>query len=257
MIINEAMARQFWPNSDPLNDQLTIGRGMRPEYQDDPVRQIIDVVGDVRDVALRVPARPAMYVPMAQVPDSVNVLNLRLLPIAWLVRTTVEPAGLSAVIQHELQQASKGLPVARIRPMDEVRAQSTARIQFIMSLMSVFAGSALLLAAIGVYGLTAYTVQQRTHDIGVRLALGATGAQVRCMLVMEGLRRAATGIAIGLASAFGVSRVLAALLFGVTPRDPVTFVAVPLVLASVVLAAVWIPALRATRIDPALALRHD
>ena len=141
--------------------------------------------------------------------------------------------------------------------MDEVRAQSTARIQFIMSLMSVFAGSALLLAAIGVYGLTAYTVQQRTHDIGVRLALGATGAQVRCMLVMEGLRRAATGIAIGLASAFGVSRVLAALLFGVTPRDPVAFVAVPLVLASVVLAAVWIPALRATRIDPALALRHD
>jgi ABC-type antimicrobial peptide transport system permease subunit len=164
---------------------------------------------------------------------------------------------LRSVIQRELERSSNGLPVARIRSMDDVTMQSTARTQWIMSLMSVFAGSAVLLAVIGVYGLTAYSVRQRTYDIGVRLALGATASHVKRMLVIEGMQRALVGILIGVACAFGVARVLSAVLFGVTPRDPAVFLAAPIALAFVALAAVWVPALRVSSIDPVNALRHD
>jgi predicted lysophospholipase L1 biosynthesis ABC-type transport system permease subunit len=257
VIINEAMARLFWKTGDPLTDRLTIGRGMRPEYQDDPVRHIIGIVGDVRDTGLNQPPRPAMYVPMAQVPDSVNVLNLRLLPMAWIVRTKQEPQRLNTAFQRELEQASQGLPVARIRSMEDVASQSTARLQFIIWLMTTFAASALLLAAVGVYGVATYAVQERTHEIGVRLALGATAGQVRRMLVAQSLRWALVGVAIGIVGAWGVARLLAAVLFGVTAHDPATFVGGPLALALVALVAVWIPSHRVTRIDPVKALRHD
>jgi putative ABC transport system permease protein len=257
VIINEAMARLFWKDGDPLNDQLIIGRGMRPEYLDDSPRQIVGIVGDVRDTALNRPPRPAMYVPMTQVPDSVNVLNLRLLPMAWIVRTQQDPRPLSAAMQHELEQASQGLPVVRIRSMDDVAAQSTGRMQFVISLMATFAASALLLAAIGVYGVTTYAVQRRTHEIGVRLALGATAAQVRRMLVTENLVSTLAGLILGLLGAMGVARLLGALLFGVTAHDPATFLLASLVLGLVALLSVWIPSIRVTRIDPVKALRHD
>jgi predicted permease len=257
VLINEAMARLFWKAGDPLNDRLIIGRGMRPEYLDDSPRQIIGIVGDVRDTALNRPPRPAMYVPMAQVPDSVNVLNLRLLPIAWVVRTEKDPRPRGAVMQHELEQASQGLPVARIRSMEDVASQSTARMQFLISLMTTFAVCAVVLAAIGVYGVTTYAVQRRTHEIGIRLALGATAAQVRRMLAAENLRSIVAGVVLGAVGAVGVARLLAALLFGVTARDPATLVVIALVLGLVAWVSVWIPSMRVTRIDPTTALRHD
>ena len=257
VIINQEMARRVWPNSDPLNDRLLVGRAFGPEYDQDPVRQIVGIVGDVRDVGLNRTPRPAMYVPMAQVPQGVRALVLPILPIAWIVRTRVEPQSLSMAIQNELSQASGGLPVARVRSMDEVASQSTARTRFIMLLLSIFGGSALLLAATGIYGLMAYSVQQRTQEIGIRMALGAGRADVRKMMISQGMRLAVIGAIIGIVLAFGLARFIASFLFAVKAWDPIVFITVPILLSTVALFAVCVPALRASRIDLLEALRHE
>jgi predicted permease len=257
VIINQEMARRGWPNSDPLNDRLLVGRGFGPQYDADPVRQIVGIVGDVRDVGLNRPPRPAMYVPIAQLPEGVNSLVLPILPIAWIVRTRREPQSLSMAVQNELRQASGGLPVARVRSMDEVASQSTARTRFIMLLMSVFGGVALLLGATGIYGLMAYSVQQRTQEMGIRMALGAGRTEVRNMVISHGMRLAFIGMAIGIVLAFGLTRFIASFLFGVKAWDPTVFITVPILLSSVALFAVGVPALRASRIDPIDALRHE
>jgi putative ABC transport system permease protein len=256
VIINEAMAKQYWPKGDPLNDRLAIGRGVMREFKDEPERQIIGIVGDVRDGGLNNQPGPRMYIPQAQVPDAVNALNVRLTPMAWVVRTRVEPMSLSGQIQEELRKAS-GLPVSDVRAMDEVVARSMSRQRFNMWLMTVFGGSALLLAAIGIYGLMAYSVQQRTQEIGIRLALGAEAHHVKNMVVFQGMALTMVGVVVGLASAFGLARVLQSLLFGVEARDPLVFVAVPVVLSLVAFLAVWIPARRASKVDPLIALRYE
>jgi len=257
VIINQAMARLLWPKSDPLNNRLIIGRGMRPEYDKDSARQIIGIVGDVRDTVLRQPPRPAMYVPIAQLPDGINIINLRLLPITWIVRTSVEPHSLGSAIQSDLQQASGGLPVSGIRSMDEVEAQATSRPRFEMLLMTIFGCLGLLLAAIGIYGLMAYSVKQRTHEMGIRLALGAESRHVRNMVVLQGMRLALVGVAAGIAAAFGLTRFIAGFLFGVKAWDPAVFIAVPILLSIVALLAVWLPARRATRMNLVEVLRHE
>jgi ABC-type antimicrobial peptide transport system permease subunit len=160
-------------------------------------------------------------------------------------------------IQNELRQASGGLPIGRIRSMDEIVVRSTARQDFNMLLLSIFGGLALVLAAIGIYGLMAFTVEQRTQEIGIRMALGAGAAALRGMIVRQGMLLAVIGIALGLAAAYGLTRLLAAFLFGVKPVDPLVFAAIPVVLAFVSLVAIWVPASRATRVDPALALRRE
>jgi len=257
VIINQEMARRFWPNGDPLNDSLIIGRSVRPDYDADPIRHIVGIVGDVRDQGLNRTPRPAMYVPVAQVPDGVTSLNVRLLPIVWIARTKGEPHALGPVIEKDLQDASGGLPVARIRSMDEVVSESTARTRFDMLLMSVFAAAALALAGIGVYGLMAYSVEQRTQEIGIRLALGSGPEQVRRMILRQGMTLTLLGIAIGATASFSFARVLAGMLFGVNPRDPTIFLSVPFLLAAVALLAVWLPAIRASRMTPMNALRYE
>lgn len=256
VIINEAMARQFWPKSDPLNDRLAIGRGIMREFEAEPERQIIGIVGDTRDGGLNSEPGPAMYIPQAQVPDAANALNVRLTPIAWVVRTETEPHSLSSAVQEQLRQAT-GLPVTDVRSMGEVVSLSTSRERFNMWLMTVFGVSALLLAAIGVYGLMAYSVEQRTQEIGIRLALGAQAAQVKNMVVFQGMRLALVGVVIGLGVAFGLARLIAAFLYGVTARDPLVFAGVPALLTLVALLAVWIPARRASKVDPISALRYE
>ena len=198
-----------------------------------------------------------MYVPVAQVPDGVTALNVRLLPLVWIIRTAVEPTSLRAPIEKELRKASDGLPVARVRTMDQVVAESTARTRFDMWLMTIFGCSALLLAAIGIYGLMAYSVQQRSRELGIRLALGAESGQLQRMVLAQGMKLTALGMAIGVAAAFGVARVLASFLFGVTPHDPLAFTATPLVLSGVALLALWVPARRAASVDPVLALKSE
>lgn len=257
-IINEAMAKQYWKNADPLRDQILIGGGAKnmKELAAEQPRQIIGVVADSRDGSLDRDPGPEMFVPQAQVPDALNELNLRLTPMAWVVRTRVEPKSLSAAIQEQLRQVT-GLPGSDVRTMDEVVSLSTSRQHFNMLLMSVFGGSALLLAAIGIYGLMAYSVEQRTQEIGIRLALGAETGAVRNMVVLQGMALVFIGVAIGIGSALGLTRFLQAFLFGVNARDPMAFILIPVTLACVALGSIWIPALRASRLDPMQALRYE
>ena len=256
VIINQALAKQFWSKGDPLNDRLIIGRGVAPATQGEPPRQIIGVVADVRDGGLNRDPRPNMYVLSAQMTDGENALVSQIAPMAWVIRTRVPPLSLSAAIQKELRAAS-GLPVARVRTMEETISRSTAAENFNMLVLTIFGCAALLLAAIGIYGLMAYSVAQRTQEIGIRLALGAGLSSVRNMVVFQGLRLAVAGVFVGLAAAFGLTKLITSLLFGVKAWDPMVFSSVPLVLIGVAFVAIWLPALRASRVDPIQALRYE
>src|SRR6202046_4175573 len=179
-----------------------------------------------------------------------TALNARIGPVIWLVRTHTEPHQLISAVREQLRQASGGFPVARVRSMDEVVVHSTARESFNMLLLSIFEASALVLASIGIYGLMAYSVQQRTQEMGIRMALGADRGRIRHLVVWQGMRLAIIGVVLGIAAALGLTRYLASFLFGVKYWDPLVFVTVPLVLSAVALLAVWFPATRASRLDP-------
>ena len=250
-IVNQAMARQFWPDGDPLNSQILIAKGLGPRLEE-PVRQIVGIVGDVHDEALNRNTAPAVFVPAAQKPDIRSEGNV----VAWVIRVRAESPSLNSAIQNELRQAT-GLPVPPPRSMDEIVAKSTSRQNLNMLLMNIFGGSALLLAGIGIYGLMAYSVQQQTQEIGIRMALGAQPGALRNMVLRQGMRLALIGVAIGIGAALGLTRLLASLLFGVQPRDPLVFVAVPIILTAVALLACYLPACRATRINPMEALRWE
>jgi predicted permease len=256
VIINEAMARQYWPKADPMTDRLLVGKGGMREFESEGERQIIGVVADIRSNGLDSEPTPQVWIPQAQVPDLVNALNINIRPISWIVRTQVPPQSLSNAIQDALRQ-SAGLPVSDVESMDTIRSLSISRQRFNMWVMTVFGACALLLAAIGIYGLMAYSVEQRTQEIGIRMALGAQAGSVRTMVVRQGMILAVVGIAIGLGSSFGLARLIQAFLFGVTPRDTLTFSLIPVLLAAVALLAVWIPASRASKVDPIIALRYE
>ena len=254
VIINQAMARQYWPGEDPLAEQIDIAPNVGPEF-DEPPRQIVGMVGDILEDALDQRPFPTMYVPMAQVAD-VRIPRLRQ-SMVWIVRTRPEPHALIPAIAHELREASGGLPVGGFRSMREILAQSTGRQRFNTELLGIFGGVALLLAAIGIYGLMAYSVQQRTHEIGIRVALGAGTGDVLKMVVAQGMRLAMIGIALGLCAALGLARGLAGFLFGVQAWDPAAFIIAPIVLSSVAVLAVWLPARRASRLNAIEALRFE
>ncbi|HJT90137.1 MAG TPA: ADOP family duplicated permease, partial [Bryobacteraceae bacterium] len=255
-IINEAMARQFWKDGDPFQDRIVMGHGIVRAFQDEPARQIVGIVGDVRSAALNVDPRPTVYIPEAQLPDAETAFFVPLVSISWAARTRGDPHRVAAALTEQLRQVT-GLPVTQVRSMEEVVSLSTARQRFNMLLMTVFGAMALLLAAIGVYGLMAYSVAQRTSEIGIRLALGAERSQVRNLVVRQGMLLVLAGVALGLAAAWALARVMRAFLFGVNAHDPVVFAAVPLVLALAALVAVWLPANRAARVSPAQSLRYE
>jgi predicted permease len=256
VMINEAMARQVWPKSDPLQDRILIGKGVMPEFDAEPARQIIGIVSDQRDGSLNQDPQPEMYVPDGQLTDAIQALNAKIRPLSWVVRTRGEPMQLRAAVEEQLRQVS-GLPVTDIRAMGEVVARSTSRERFHMLLMSVFGGVSLLLAAIGIYGLMAYSVEQRTQEIGIRMALGAERSTVRAMVVRQGMTFAVAGLLLGMAGALVLAKQLSSFLFGVTAWDPVVFSTIPLVLLATAIAAVWLPANRATQVDPGAALRQS
>lgn len=256
VIINEAMARQFWPNGDPLSDRIVIGTGMGPVFVEPP-RQVIGVVGDTRDGGLNQDPGPTMYIPVAQMADKVTELNSRIAPLWWIVRTRMEPHTVTAAVTNAIREATGGLPVAHIRSMDEIVVLTTSRERFNMLLLTVFGTSALLMAAIGIYGLMAYSVQQRTRELGVRMALGAPASNIRNMVIRQGMLLAGFGLVIGIGGAFWLTKFLTGFLFGVKTWDPTAFVLTPIFLCTVALVAVWVPARKATRIDPISALRFE
>lgn len=256
VLINDSFARKFWPKEDPVGQLISIGKGMGVMFNEGP-RQIVGIVGDVRDDGLNTDPGPIMYVPVAQVKDGVTALNNHLAPLTWAIRTQGDPYALSSAIQSAIQSVNRDLPVAHIRSMDRVVIESTAREDFNMLLLTIFAGSAMLLAAIGIYGLMAYSVEQRTQEIGIRIALGAGPAEMRNMIVIQGMRLALIGVALGVGASFGLTRLMAKLLFGVKASDPLVFVTVAVLLSVVAFLATYIPARRATRIDPLVALRYE
>ncbi|MGD0299171.1 MAG: ABC transporter permease [Bryobacteraceae bacterium] len=255
VLINEALAKRFFKNENPIGHRLIIGAGMGPDFVQAP-REIVGVVGDTRDGGLNNDPSPATFIPLSQVRDSYMALNNRFMPLTWLVRTKVAPFSLSTPIQKAFQDAA-GLAVAHMRSMDQIVVQSTSRDQFNTLLLGTFAFFAILLASVGLYGLIAYSVEQRTLEFGIRLALGADSPTLRNMIVRQAMTLAAIGIGIGLAAAFGLTRLLTAFLFNVKPTDPIIFASVAVLLGAVAMLASYLPARRALRIDPALALRHE
>jgi predicted permease len=256
VIINEAMARKYWQKEDPIGQVITIGKGLGPQF-DDPPRQIVGIVGNVRETGLGNQDVGVMYLPQSQVPQGVTTLANSVLPLSWMIRTTPEPMTLRTLIEREFHLVDNVMPVSRERLMQQVIADTVSRDHFTMLLLSIFAGIALLLATIGIYGLMSYSVEQRTQEIGIRMALGAGRPDLLRLVLVQGLKLAGVGVALGLAIAYALTRVLANLLFGVKASDPITFGVVAAILAFVALAATYLPARRAAATEPVLALRHQ
>jgi len=256
VVINEAMAKKYWQKEDPIGHSITIGKGLGAVFEE-PAREIVGIVGNVRENGLTSSDQGVMYVPASQVTDGLTQFANQVIPLSWVVRTSQEPRSLTGAIQHEFLAVDGQLPVSKFRTMEQVISESTARQDFDMLLLTIFAATALLLAALGIYGLMSYSVEQRTQEIGIRVALGASGGDMLRMVLRRGLLLAGIGLAAGLAAAFGLTRLLAALLFGVKTYDPLAFGAVVVTLAAVAWVAIYIPARRATRIDPLVALRYE
>jgi len=253
VIVSEALARRFWPGdrtfAAPLEASLVF-----PELPGQSWR-IVGIAGDVRSYGITRNAPSIVYFPAAQTPQDLSSYIVRN-PVAWSIRTVGESAALRLAIQKELSRATGGLAVSSVESMDDVLARSLAGREFNMWLLIAFGGAALLLASLGVYGLMAWSVEQRTQEIGIRMALGGTPGSLRNLVLLEGMRIAASGVAVGCLAAAGFSKLIAGFLFGVTPRDPVVLAVTPAVLLAVALFAIWVPARRATRIAPLDALRH-
>jgi putative ABC transport system permease protein len=243
VIINEGMARRFWPDGDAIGKRIKVG-----PPQNEPWMTIVGVAGDVKNVGLEADALLATYEPHAQRPWTSMTLA---------IRTETDPLSLSAAVRGELRAMEKGLLIRVLSTMGERIRLSVAPRRFNMTLLAVFAALALLLAAVGVYGVMSYTVTQRTHEIGVRMALGAQSGAVLKLIVGQGLKPALIGVAIGLSAAFALTRWMEDLLFDVRPTDLWTYGAVAALLLLVALFACWIPARRAAKVDPMIALRRE
>jgi predicted lysophospholipase L1 biosynthesis ABC-type transport system permease subunit len=222
---------------------------------DEPAREIVGIVSDIRDgMPLDQDERPTVYVPLAQLLDRESAAQAPA-GLAWIIRTRSEPAALARSIEREISRAGADTPVADVRSLNQLAARAIAPAAFSMSVLSVFGACALLLAATGMYGVMAYSVQQRTYEIAVRLAIGARWHQIRNMVLLDGLKLAGYGVALGILAATALTGTLSAFLFGVVPHDLLTFMTAPLLLSVVAFVAAWVPAMRASRIEPAKILK--
>ena len=247
VIVTEAFARQFFPGEDAVGKRIKPGMSTF-DGEKSQMREIIGVVGDIRNRSLSVESKPAYYVPETQVPFN---------QLSMVVRTTGDPHVLINAVGKEVLALDKDVPVYSVKTMNEYLASSVAAPRFNTTLLSIFAGVALVLTIVGLYGVMSYSVAQRTNEIGIRLALGAQRRDVIALVVKQGLLLVLFGLLIGLPSAFALMRLISGLLFGVTNKDPMTFVSAAVVLSLVGLLACYIPALRATRVDPMEALRCE
>jgi putative ABC transport system permease protein len=245
VVISETMARRFWPDEEAVGKRLSAGRARSPE---DWI-QVIGVVKDVRQFELNAEPKPQMYLSYRQAEFFA--------PRDLVVKTDADPASLAATVRKAVWEIDKDQPVSNIRTMEEILAGSIARQRFSMLLLAIFAAVALVLAGVGIYGVMSYSVAQRTREIGIRMALGAQTGAVLKLAVGYGLKLVIAGIVIGLVAAFALTRVMSTLLFGVTATDPATFTLISLLLVAVAALASYIPARRATRVNPIIALRYE
>jgi predicted permease len=255
-IVNETMARKFWPNQNALGQQFIIGKPMGPEWTEPP-RVIVGIVGDVKEISLSESAEPGMFVPYGQVPAHLLPVLIREIAPRWAVRVKGNPMSVAAAAKRAILQVDPDVAMAQARSLEEVLSASLGRRRFNTILLGTFAALALALASVGIYSVLSYSVNRRVHEIGIRMALGAGRREVIRLVVEEGMATAAVGIAVGLVAALGLTRLLASMLYGLTPSDPVTFVAGALLLGMVSLPACYIPARRATKVDPMVALRYE
>jgi putative ABC transport system permease protein len=240
-VINETLARRCWPNEDPL--------GKRIRYNsNDPWGEIVGVVEDVKFDGLHLESTPHLFEPYQQNAWAFLVVT---------IRSPLDKSTLLAAVRREVTALDPNLPISNVRMMEEVIAQSLATRRFVLLLFGLFAGLALLVATIGIYGVLSASVSQRTRELGVRIALGATRSNVRRLIVGQGLKLVLSGLVIGLVSALALKRVIGKLLFGVSPTDPTTFLVIAFLMIAVALLACWIPARRATKVDPLSALRSE
>ncbi len=256
LIVNEAFAAKYFPHEDPLGRQILIGRVMGPLFADKP-RLIVGVVGSIRDVGLSRPAPPEMFEPEAQQPAALLTLFTSAIPLNWLVRTTRDPMSIAPLIRREALTVAGDVPLARPKPLSDIVQESLAQQRFVMILLTVFAGLALLLGTVGLYGVISYSVAQRTRELGIRSALGARRSDLLKLVVGEGMRLAIAGLALGLFVAFGLTRYLQSMLYGTSPSDPAVLTAVTLAMAAVALGASFIPAFRAAQVNPVVALHQE
>src|SRR6185312_14995759 len=246
VVINQTMAARFFPEGSPIGQHIQIFP--------DPTRwrEIIGVVGDVKHASLEAETNPTIHIPMVQ-----NTYPNALRNIYLVVRTTGEPKALVPGIRDRVRTLDKDIPLSQVQTMEEIVSRSLSQRRLSMSLLIIFAVLAALLAAVGIYGVMAYIVAQRTHEIGIRMAMGARAIDVLAMVLRDGAKLTSAGVAIGLIAAFGLTRVMASLLFGVSAADPITFVVISVLLGVVALLASYVPARRAARVDPIIALRND
>ncbi|MEO8027842.1 MAG: FtsX-like permease family protein, partial [Bryobacteraceae bacterium] len=243
IVINETMANLFWPNGGAIGKRMQVSGG--------PVwRKIVGVIVDIRERGLEASAKPGMYLPIVQIPEGWAV------PQDLAIRAK-NPESLTAAARKAVWAVDPDQPISAVQTMDELLSAEVADRRQNMALLAAFAGLALLLASLGIYGVLSYAVTQRTREIGVRMALGAASSEVVRMIIGQGLRLAGAGLLVGAVSALALSRVIASILYGVKPADPVTFGATIAVLLGVSFAACAIPALRASRVDPLIALRDE
>jgi predicted permease len=252
VMVNEAFARRFFGGKDPLAQQLSVGRGA-----DDAIRRVVGVVADAKQSGLDRPAPPMVFEPVHQMSDKLMAVVRAFTAAHFTVRGAVAPAALSGAIKSEVAALDPSLPLSEIRSMDEIAARSVATQRFNMLLLGLFAGLGLLLAAGGIYGVVAYSVELRTSEIGIRIALGAQKGDVLRLILRYGLLLASIGIAVGLIGSFALTRLISSLLFGVSATDPQTFGIISFVLTGVALGACFVPARRATKVDPMVALRCE
>ena len=246
VIVSQSLARHYWPLDK------AIGKRLKPGFSDDAWCTVVGVVGDTKQYSLGEPSSPAMYLPYAQAPATFLMQD-----ITFVLRADSGPLALASEARRAVQAVDPDLPVFDVAAMDQLVYRSASAPRFNTALLGVFAALALVLAAVGIYGVMSYAVAQRTHEIGVRVALGAEASDILRQVVGQGMLPAVIGIATGTAGAWGVTRFLSSLLFGVRPTDPMTFTLVPVILAAVGVLACLLPARRATKVDPVIALRYE
>jgi putative ABC transport system permease protein len=248
-LIDETLARRIWPDQNPVGQQLQVEKFDVEDFSMTRTGvRVAGVVGHVRSESLAAEGREAIYFPLRNFPYA---------PQSLAIRASVDPLGLVPAIRNEVASLDPDVPIADVRLMDSYVAEAMAQTRFTLTLIALFAGLALVLASIGLYGVISYSVRQRTPEIGVRMAFGAAEGNIVRLVLGQGMILALAGVAVGLLAAFLLTRTVSSLLFGVTPRDPVTFVGIPLFLILVAAIASYFPARRALRVDPVDALRGE